>query len=481
MKRYRSEMTDGRLTLNQINEALKYMATRNAIFRRVESYYTGENMIIKQSERRDGRRAVPVPYGRRIVNTVTGYMFRPGYIGFSSENEAYKEQIDDVYYVNHEELITSQLGKQVSIFGVAYELHYVGEDTDGRAVPKFTVVPPEEMLSIYSFAVGDDTMIAAIRWYTVGDVEYVDVYYPDVIESYTKTKSGSVIPVAVRDETNEKKSVNKIDQHFYGRVPVVEYENNHDRTGDYQHVIPLIDSYDILLSDTIHEVEKLAEAYLVLTNATMDDDDVTKMRRKRILELYDNGKAEFLVKNVDPGLLTFARDWLRKEIHIQAQVPDMTDEAFGGQQSGIAIRYKLNDLENLCATKQALFERGLYDRLRLIDTMIDILYGDRGGVREIDITFTRNVPANYVEIAQIVQALRGNVSLHTILSELVPFVTNADEEIEKLEMETDPYYGATTYADVESGKVPSNISVTGLPQKSVEERGVWAKNSIRIK
>ena len=59
-------------------------------------------------------------------------------------------------------------------------------------------------------------------------------------------------------------------------------------------------------------------------------------------------------------------------------------------------------------------------------------------MRDIGITFTRNIPANYLEISQIVKGLRGHVSLKTILEELVPFVENAQEEIDKLEEEQEP-------------------------------------------
>ena len=51
--------------------------------------------------------------------------------------------------------------------------------------------------------------------------------------------------------------------------------------------------------------------------------------------------------------------------------------------------------------------------------------------RDIEITFTRNLPVNTLEAAQIVNQLRGLVSDETLLSQ-IPFIRNATEELEKL-------------------------------------------------
>lgn len=437
-QRYTLDLVDGRLTDKQLKDVISYMWLRAAHFERIRTYYEGDDYGIYHAP---VRRAVPVPYGRSIINTISGYMFKPGFIGYASDNEPYKEQLDEVFYHNHEELTTSQLGKTASTYGVAYELHYMAPTEEG-VMPGFVEVPPAEMLAIYSTDISDDDIQAAVRWYEIDKTEYIDIYYADVVEHYWKRKSGPArkVTTTVQDANGKAHEEELIEPHYYGRVPVVEYENNRERRGDFEHIIPMIDAYDVLMSDSITEVEKLAEAYLVLTNANIRDEDIDDMRRKRILELMgEQSKAEFLVKNVDPALLTFIRDWIRDEIHKQAQVPDMSDESFGGTQSGIAIRYKLNTLENLCAVKEAYFQRGLFNRLLLLDAMMNIVYGDIGVVREIEITFTRNIPMNYVEIAQIVAQLRGHVSLQTLLEQVVPFVTNAADELERIEEESDPY------------------------------------------
>ena len=54
--------------------------------------------------------------------------------------------------------------------------------------------------------------------------------------------------------------------------------------------------------------------------------------------------------------------------------------------------------------------------------------------RSIDIIFTRNIPANDVDIANMVNTLSGIVSEETLLAQ-IPFVEDVAGEIERLDKE----------------------------------------------
>ncbi len=428
--RFRDELNEeGRLSHRSVRDILHFMGYRWEHFDRLRYYYEGTNWRILHASK--GRDPQSVSYGRKIINTVSGYMYKPGSIKFTHDDERYLDELNEVRNATHDDIVTAETGKETSIYGVGYELHY----TDDDGMPRYVVVPSQETLAIYSRELGDDEPIAAVRWYVEDEqMQRLDIYYSDVVHHFIK-KKGSSVPrpqsTLYPDEPDEE-------PHDYGRVPVVEYENNRERAGDFAHVLPLIDAYDALMTDSVFEIEKLAEAYLVLTNASIPENDVDKMRAKRIIELYEGGKAEFLTKNVDPSLLQFMRDWIRREIHQQSQVPDMSDEQFAGQQSGIAIRYKLQDLENLCAAKESWFRKGLHRRIQLLDAVIQAAAGTESD-GQVEITFTRNIPTNYVEIANIIERLRGHVSHQTILDKIVPFVDDPAEEIERLKDEEDVY------------------------------------------
>ena len=84
--------------------------------------------------------------------------------------------------------------------------------------------------------------------------------------------------------------------------------------------------------------------------------------------------VKFLTKDINTNFVQFLSDKIRKEIHSQTDIPDLTDEAFGGNLTGVAMAYKLFGLETICAKKESYFREALYDRLVLIDKILTTKY-----------------------------------------------------------------------------------------------------------
>ena len=63
--------------------------------------------------------------------------------------------------------------------------------------------------------------------------------------------------------------------------------------------------------------------------------------------------------------------------------------------------------------------------------------------RDVEITFTRNLPFDYATISALIAQLKGTVSDKTLLS-LLPFVSDVDKELEMVQetkMENQAIYG----------------------------------------
>jgi len=437
---FRRDLNDeGRLSGAAINDALSELNLRRNVAKTLGNYYQGQNNILgrKITEAKDGApdNRIPIPYARKIITTITGYMYKPGAVQFSSDNEPYFELLKDVFWDNGEQSKTARLGKLSSIFGVAYEIHYVDE----QLRPRFATVPVEDFLPVYSNDI-EPELVAGVHRYIENlpgereqnSVEHIDIYYADAILMYSKQGVSSSIADMVLTKELE---------HGYGMVPVAVYRNNDEIAGDYEHIEKLLDAYDVLMSDSMNEFDRFAWAYLVLKNLNMSKDDIESVKVKRVFEVMENGGVEFLTKDIQTAFIEFMRGWIREEIHKQTHIPDMADEQFAGQQSGIAIRYKLSDMENLASTKEIGFREGLRRRLDLLNAFWRTQGINLGDTRDVAITFNRNIPANYLEQAQIVGQLRGHVSHKTLLDEVVTFVDDAQGEMEALAEEQDALLG----------------------------------------
>lgn len=164
--------------------------------------------------------------------------------------------------------------------------------------------------------------------------------------------------------------------HGFCGVPMVEYLNNAQAQGDFEDVLPLVDAYDLLASDRVNDRGQFADAMLVLTGvmglgtASAPDDPVSAarlLRQERTLSLPDaDSKAEWLVKNPVEKDIDVLRTALANDIHKFSMTPDLDDDRFAGNLSGVAIRYKLFCLERKTRIKERWFVKGLRDRARLL-------------------------------------------------------------------------------------------------------------------
>ena len=228
--------------------------------------------------------------------------------------------------------------------------------------------------------------------------------------------------------------------HYFGMCPVVLYKNNEDETGDFEKVISLIDAYDKMESDSLNDFEYFCDAYLALIGFTADADDVKAMKENRVLLLDKDTDAKWLTKEEHDSTIENMKIRIDKDIHKFSKCPNLSDEDFASNASGVAIKYKMVGTENLVSVKERKFKKGLQRRLELISILQDKKYSTFDW-RAIDIIFTRNLPTNDTEIANMVNTLSSIVSTETLLAQL-PFVENVQDEMKRIdkEKEKNPFY-----------------------------------------
>ena len=219
------------------------------------------------------------------------------------------------------------------------------------------------------------------------------------------------------------------EQHHMGTIPIVEYQNNKFRIGDYEQQINLIDAYNSLMGNRVNDKEQAIESILLLYGAQLADTEeeakeaMQILREEGLLELPLDAKAEFLSNTLDENSVEVLRKALKEDIYTFSHVPNLTDEKFAGNTSGVAMEFKLLGLEMITKTKEANYKRGLRQRIKIFANFL--------GMKQIVPQFSRGLPKNLLEISQIISNLDGKVSLRQLIS-LLPFVEDPDAELEAL-------------------------------------------------
>ena len=115
---------------------------------------------------------------------------------------------------------------------------------------------------------------------------------------------------------------------------------------------------------------------------------------------------------------------------------NISDENFG-TSSGIALRYKLQSMNNLFRQKERKFTSGMNRRYKLIfSNPISQSHGvKKDDWLNIKYQFTPNYPANLLEEADIASKLDGLVSDETRIS-VLSMVGSAKDELDRMEKES---------------------------------------------
>ncbi|MGZ7317538.1 phage portal protein, partial [Streptococcus pyogenes] len=116
----------------------------------------------------------------------------------------------------------------------------------------------------------------------------------------------------------------------------------------------------------------------------------------RIINLKDTDAqqltVEFLQKPDADATQEHLLDRLENLIFRTAMVANISDESFG-TASGIALRYRLQAMDNLAKTKERKFMSGMNRRYKLIASYPTSKIGPKDWIG-IKYKFTRNLPAN---------------------------------------------------------------------------------------
>ncbi len=378
--------------LPRLNKLDKYYKNDNAINYREFEDITKPNNKISHS------------FGDYIVKTNVA-MLLGSPIAYSSEDDL--TDYCNILDLADEQDINIDIATNCGKYGYAIQLLYLDDDKN----IKFYTIDNKQVVLIYADDISEK-LLYTIRFWTVKVDNYREVEY---IEVYSK------------DETKLYKNgiLEKAESNLFSDIPIIIYNNNTDKVGDYENVISLIDEYDLITSDTANENHYFNDCYLYLNTDNVLPEDIKAMKENRVI--YGEGlNPQFILKQSSNIDLENEKNRIVRDIHKLSFVPDLSDENFANNVSGVAMKYKLFGTLNNMLNKQRKFKKAINDRNKLI---FDMMYTKSLKVpKYVDISFTTNLPINNLETAQMINMLRGLISDETLAS-LLPFVEEPKWEI----------------------------------------------------
>ncbi|QBX22583.1 portal protein [Streptococcus phage Javan90] len=407
--------SDTEMTKDLLNELIQKHKSFNADYLVYKQLYEGSHAILRQKPKEQYKpdNRLVVNFAKYIVDTFNGYFIGVP-VQTSHENKQVSNYLELLDGYNDQDDNNAELSKICSIYGHGYELVF----NDENAEIGITYLTPLEAFIVYDDSIRQKPLFAVRYFYNKDGV--LEGSYSDA----------SKITYFKDDEKDLE--IGESDPHPFDGVPMIEYVENEERQSLLASVVTLINAFNKAISEKANDVEYFADAYLKILGAELDDETLKSLRDTRIINLKDTDAqqltVEFLQKPDADATQEHLLDRLENLIFRTAMVANISDESFG-TASGIALRYRLQAMDNLAKTKERKFMSGMNRRYKLIASYPTSKIGPKDWIG-IKYKFTRNLPANLLEESQIAGNLAGIVSEETQVG-VLSIVENPQKEIEK--------------------------------------------------
>ena len=201
-----------------------------------------------------------------------------------------------------------------------------------------------------------------------------------------------------------------------------------------------------------------------------ESEQAEMLKESRMLaNIPTDARVEYLVKQLNENDVDILRGVLEQDIHKISMVPNMSDENFANNTSGVAIRYKLLSFEQHTKNKERYMEKGLMERFELYNNfLVSISKMSEVPKEEVDAVFTRNLPNNDYETSQMINNLSDHLCNETLISQL-SFVKDASEENELKIQEEENNVPEDNYSFNEIPDVNKQEEVVEVEENNITE------------
>ena len=392
-------------------------------YKRLKAMYEGDHAILHQENKPDYKpdNRLVVNFAKYIVDTFNGYFIGIP-IKIQHDDPDINDKVDDFQRRNDMDDNQTELSKMCSIYGHAFEFLYQNEDAE----PCCTYSTPLDMFIVYDDTIAEKPLFAV--HYTQDEEGNIkgQLFTRELEIQISQGKDGLILG-------DEK-------PHYYNDVPIVEYVENEERQSIFENVESLINAYNKAISEKANDVDYFSDSYMKILGAELDEDSLRNIRDNRIINLFGNQEAaklivEFMEKPDGDTTQENLLNRIERLIYQISMVGNINDEKFSNAASGVSLELKLQPMKNLAAMKERKFASGMNKRFKMVFNV----WGIQRKVKEeewqnLNYVFTRNIPRNLQDEANIAASLAGITSKETQLS-VLSFVDNPQLELERIKNE----------------------------------------------
>lgn len=405
-----------------LERVLKQHAYNMDQIRRLQEYHRGWHPAIqkrKKTTRTDVDNKITVNKAKAMTRDIVGYFLNKP-IQYVNRSGTYRKQMEkfvQVLEAENKSMVDFQIAEDCSICGVGYRGVFSEKTAlNGthlkmlRLDPMTTFVvhssnpvgPPVYAVSFYDTTADTLEGKTRTRHYTVYTATQMYRFEDKVVNGNDPSGAITALTLSAAENVN-----------FGGGLPIIEYQNNMWRMGDWETEIALMDAIDFVTSDGVNDIQQAVNSVLVAMGMELTLGDFEALSVNGMLNVANippgvNPVVEFISQAMNADVGTAMREYLESTLREVVGVPDRKTRGGGGGDTGDAVflRDGWQDIDLVATAKEPYFieaERtALHVILYILETHKEIA---NLKAENMEIHFNRNKTANVQSKAQVYQIL----------------------------------------------------------------------------
>ena len=294
-------------------------------------------------------------------------------------------------------------------------------------------------------------------------VKYNDIYKRVALGvSYVTLKDNTVRIGAYTDThyyelegTTAAFNILSVTPHRIGAVPIIEYQNDNERMGCFERVLPLLDALNIATSDRLNGLAQFVQSILWMNNCEVDTDQMEQLKDKLGLltksEPGNPASVQYLTATLDQAQTQTLIDYLYEQILQIAGVPGREQSTGGNTGQAIMLSNGWQIAETHARSMEQTFTDSEFKTLDVvlrIAKLVDTNELASLKLSDIDVKFSRNKTDSLIVKTQgLLNQLQAGI--HPLVA-----ITNCGlySDPQTVYNDSQPYLGKWLY-DAEEGDV----------------------------
>lgn len=391
-----------------LKKALETHRTNRSCIEYLYDYNNGDQPILKRIKeaRPNINNKIVANRANEITSFKVGYLLGEPlqYVGRSSKRDltAAITELNECMYAEDKASKDKELADWFTICGTAYRMilpNALDEDTPFNIY----TLDPRDCFVVYNNGLGNKPVMG-VKYITREDKKVLYSVYTE--NAYFEIVDDKIIYAQ---------------SHILGGIPIIEYPGNNSRLGAFEIVLPLLDAYNLTLSDRMNGLEQFIQALVKFVNVDISSEEFEKLKELggiKFKSTSDNpADVSYITPEVNQQNTQIILDSMYQIILTIVGMPNRNGgTSTSDTGSAVILRDGWEAAEAKAKDTEQIFKRSEKQFLRLALFIGKVIRGWDLKVMEVGLRFTRRNYENIANKATVLTQMLGCEKIHPKLA-----------------------------------------------------------------